>query len=220
MNILQKLIKADPTRKTRFHDLRGNFVGWLQLGAMPYWTWNWVRAKCGSYPRLPWIPPAARQKLQEIAQPSWTVLECGSGMSSLWWTSRVGKVVALETNADWHAKLSKQVSAEGLENLELHRVEDYSELLSQNARRADLIVIDGYQRDVCAQVAVAAVTKPTWIYLDNSDFAAIQAEMQSAEATLLGLGERVLHREYFRGVPPGVLAPTQSLLVRIAPAQR
>lgn len=212
MNALQKLIKADVQRKTRMHDLRGNFVGWSSLATSPLWFLDWTRVRCGNYPRLPWIPPSARRRLMALAKPNWTILECGSGMSTLWWASRVAKVVALETDPSWYGKLRSMITQEGLRNVDLHLVEDYEPVLIEKLVLADLVVIDGYQRDKCARVVVDHVNKPTWVYLDNTDFAALQEEMRLAEEELLGSTASAIPAEYFLGVPPGLLAPTQSML--------
>jgi len=215
MNVLLKLWKADPERKTRFHDLRGNFIGVPQLFRLPLWVLGWARAKLGSYSVLPWIPPAAARQLAAIAQPDWTVLECGSGMSSLWWAGRVKRVISLESNPAWHQQVSQRLQAAGIRNVELHLTADYLPLLREHLPAANLVVIDGDQRDKCAEVVKAAPANGRWVYLDNTDFAAIQGEMKAAESILLRKDAGLTHEEYFHGMPPGQLAPTQSLLVQL-----
>jgi len=48
-----------------------------------------------------------------------TVLEFGAGMSTIWWAKRAQRVVSLETNPEWFAKLKDKIAEEGLTNIDV-----------------------------------------------------------------------------------------------------
>lgn len=57
---------------------------------------------------LPWITYPATEMLARVARKQHRVFEYGSGMSSLWWASRVASVYSVEHDIEWAKKISKQ----------------------------------------------------------------------------------------------------------------
>jgi len=153
--------------------------------------------------------------LEKILLPEWTVLECGAGMSTEWWSARVREVTSLEENLEWKDRISEKLSRRGIANVDLLASRDYAGSIRKLSRAWSLVVVDGGKRDECVAAALACQPRPLWIYLDNSDRSPSQPAIQRAESLLLAAAERPEHVEYFRGFAPGQLAPTEGMLVRI-----
>ena len=56
----------------------------------------------------PWITYPAREMLERVVRPSARVFEFGAGNSSLWWSSRVSFVAAVEHDAHWADTIRRQ----------------------------------------------------------------------------------------------------------------
>lgn len=64
---------------------------------------------------MPWLTPEAIDYLDKTLKKSDTVLEVGTGGSTLFFARRCRKVFAVETNHDWFAKMQKVVEERGLD---------------------------------------------------------------------------------------------------------
>jgi hypothetical protein len=215
MNLIDKLVKADRDRLSRFHTLRGQFVGWSEVALVPLHLVNWFLARAGVFRCLPWIPASARRRLEGLLHPDWTVLECGAGMSTVWWSKRVRRVTSLEENQEWSVKVSGKLARVGAGNVEFLVSADYAVSIRELERSWSLVVVDGGRRDECVAAALKCQPRPHWIYLDNSDRSPTQPAIKRAEELLIGAAALPEHIEYFRGYAPGQLAPTEGMLVRI-----
>src|SRR4051812_35576099 len=115
MNVLQYLVKADPHRVTRFHDLRGNCIKPSQCAEIPLALASTVmRRVAGRRPELPWIPSGARQALAALLCKQSRVLEFGSGMSTLWLARRAGYVHSIEHDSVWFSAVSGTLLRHGV----------------------------------------------------------------------------------------------------------
>jgi hypothetical protein len=129
--VRQRIIAGDPWRKTRLHDIRGNFIGARALLTdLPRSFVGAVLRETIGYRRgLPWIPYPAIRVLNRLAQPDWHVLESGAGMSTIWWAQRVGHVHAIEVSETWCALIERELRTRGLTNVVLeHRTATFSDL--------------------------------------------------------------------------------------------
>ncbi len=81
-------------RAGRFHTVRGpmGVSGWVRYPAA------WWRARSGRTPERPWIVPAAVGWLRRRIRSDWSVLELGSGRSTVWFARRAGSVLSFEDN--------------------------------------------------------------------------------------------------------------------------
>lgn len=215
MKLIDKLVRADIGRRSRFHTLRGQFVGWNEVAFAPVHLMNWGLARFGVFRRLPWIPSAARRRIEGLIQPDWTILECGAGMSTVWWSERVRAVSSLEENQEWRGRISDELTRIGATNVEFLASTNYANSIRELARAWSMVVVDGGRRDECVAAALRCCPRPHWIYLDNSDRSPSQPAMKRAEELLLSASARPEHIEYFTGYAPGQLAPTEGMLVRI-----
>lgn len=76
----------------------------------------WTGSKCLEY-EMPWIVPGAVHKLATLVRPTDSVLDIGSGGSTLFYAARCAKVLAIETNKDWYEKVSAIIEAKNIRNV-------------------------------------------------------------------------------------------------------
>ncbi len=119
---------------------------------------------------LPWITYPAIDFLEPRVGPDWTVLEWGCGQSTRWWAARVRRVVSVEHDPDWHARVAATAPA----NVAVHLRPDpaaYADLagVDHPDQQYDAVLIDGLERNRCARTAVARVRPDSIIIVDNAD---------------------------------------------------
>lgn len=112
----------------------------------------------------PWLGPAVVERLEGLLERGWSVVEHGSGGSTLWFAGRVKSVTAYESNSDWYAVVKDQAPANArVVNRGLYRGDE----------QADLLLIDGEpvgDRAAWAMVATQIVRPGGWVVLDNCTF--------------------------------------------------
>lgn len=174
MHPLQKAVKASDRRRTRFHTERGEL--------MP--ASAWTRLPRSVHARLrkadseePWMVPAAVERLDELIQPSWSVLEFGSGASTAWYAARAGRVVSFEDDPRWHEAVRARIDEAGLVNCDLRQIALDAFVATASAMAPasfDLVVVDGNEqpgatRPECAASARPLVKPGGYMVVDDSD---------------------------------------------------
>jgi predicted O-methyltransferase YrrM len=136
----------------------------------------WLRARRGRTPERPWIVPAAIGWLRRRIRPDWSILELGSGRSTLWFAQRAGNVISLEDNEFWAERTSERVGEEHLEvDLRVMPVEEFpSHVASLPDRSFDLVVVDFLEAPQVSRVdavrpAREKVRPGGYLLLDDSD---------------------------------------------------
>ena len=115
---------------------------------------------------IPWLTYPCVCYLKQLDFSQRCVFEYGSGASTEFWASRAKRVVALESDAAWAARITNLA----LPNVELIVATDDTYVAACNRDAPhDVIVIDGYWRYDCAQVCVEALSPGGMIILDNSE---------------------------------------------------
>jgi predicted O-methyltransferase YrrM len=117
---------------------------------------------------IPWLSPDAVTFLASILEPDYSVIEHGSGGSTLWFAQRVKKVRAVENDPDWQgivkSKAPANVSFTG------RRGKDY-----------DLLLIDGEPVETRRKWLTDApliVRRGGWVVLDNANRPEYAAERE------------------------------------------
>jgi predicted O-methyltransferase YrrM len=161
------------TRAGRFHTVRGpmGLSGWLRYPAA------WLRARSGRTPERPWIVPSSIGWLRRHIRSSWSILELGSGRSTVWFARRAGRVISLEDNEFWHGHTVDRLTQTGLANvdLRLRAVDDFPrEIASLPDESFDLVVVDFLEapavtRIDCLKPAMKKVRPGGYLLLDDSD---------------------------------------------------
>jgi precorrin-6B methylase 2 len=123
---------------------------------------------------IPWMTYAFVDFLTPRLKKDFKVFEYGCGNSSLWWAKRVDDHTACEHNKDW----LREVERNAPDNLKLihRRTEggEFAEAILEEAKKFDIIIIDGEDRNSCAESAVKAISENGIIIWDNSDREAYQ----------------------------------------------
>lgn len=224
--LIQKLLRSNDGRRSRLHDRRGNLVPWLRLVlngprtlssflALRGWGWRPVR---------PWISYAATAAIaRTLASRRCSVLEFGSGMSTLWFVKRAARVCSVEHDSSWYNLLNAKLSTLGFGpavDYQLRtNVQEYYSFKADSADRFDILLVDGPWRTECLKHHLALVKPGGLIYVDNTDAnssSGQSGEMDLAVETLLAHAR--LHKakiEWFTDFSPACLFATQGVMVRI-----
>ena len=160
-------------RAGRFHSVRGpmGVSGWLRYPAA------WWRARTGRTPERPWIVPAAIGWLRRRIRKDWTILELGSGRSTVWFARRAGRVLSFEDNEYWFPQTRERLERAGLSNvdLRLRAVEDFPrEVGALPDESFDLVVVDFLEAPAVTRIdalkpAMKKVRPGGYLLLDDSD---------------------------------------------------
>lgn len=118
---------------------------------------------------LPWYTYSAIEYLRQLDFSDKTVFEYGSGNSTLFWAKRCKRVVSVEDNPDWHAKVRAALPA-NVEYILATGASDYAESICRYPEKFDVIIIDGNYRFECANVAPKMLRDDGFILFDNSDW--------------------------------------------------
>ena len=152
---------------------------------------------------LPWYTYPCIDFLAHRPWDGASVLEFGAGQSTLWWARRARRVVALEGDPGWAARLRRRISG----NVELHLVAmDGPRACVESVERAladgsggpfDVVVIDGLWRAEMIGIAARVVSPHGIIVCDDAEG--------------YGFHEGFLGRDFLRvdffGHAPGVILP-------------
>jgi hypothetical protein len=118
---------------------------------------------------LPWYTYPAIQFLSQIDLSERTAFEFGSGNSSLFWADKVRRLTSLESDPEWHGRISPGLQPNQQLLLE-EDLERYPQRIHDAGLKYDLIVVDGKRRRACATEAIACLAKGGMIVLDNADW--------------------------------------------------
>lgn len=227
MGLLRKVLAGGPSHRSRLHTEKGQLIDPGGLAYLPAAAATCaLRVATGYRPTVPWLGYRAIRRLRRLIRPDWAVVEFGSGMSTLWFAGRAGRVVSVEDNADWHAKVRGQIGRRGLTNVDYrHRpLADYPGVADLPDGAFDFALVDGSRRPECAAESVRLVKPGGYIYLDNSDkFAAAPAGAAAADPTGdVRLAESSLRAaaaggsvEYFVDLIPTYIVVTEGMLIRL-----
>jgi hypothetical protein len=116
---------------------------------------------------IPWYTYPAIEYLSSLDFSKCSVLEFGSGGSSIWWEGKAKSVLAVEHKKEWADTLQKNAS----EKLRIVFAGNESEYLNAGSgRKFDVIVIDGVWRQKCVEMIPSLLNEDGIVILDNSDW--------------------------------------------------
>ena len=143
-----------------------------------HWTprYVWDRINVWSYEHRgaskPWLTRAAHEILIPWLRTTDVVCECGAGRSTIWFAQRTSRLISIEHDPAWHAKVVDSLNAECFENVSVSLCldkESYVRRLSALDEGAlDLCLIDGIARDECALVALSKLKTGGLLIVDNA----------------------------------------------------
>jgi SAM-dependent methyltransferase len=160
-------------RAGRFHTARGPMGpgAWLRYPAA------WWRARRGITPERPWIVPAAIGWLRRRIRSHWSILELGSGRSTVWFARRAGRVTSFEDNEYWAGQTRARLEELELGNVGLRElpVEGFTATVETLPNDSfDLVVVDFLESPDVTRVdalkpAMKRVKPGGYLLLDDSD---------------------------------------------------
>ena len=181
-----------------------------------------ARTEFGKLYREPWWTFCVKRRVDAILTADMNLVEFGSGQSTAWLAQRTGSVRSIEDNREWHSRVRQNSDQAGLTNvsLDLRPLEDYANVDDIPDESVDFCVVDGAVRGRCVTAIIPKIKPGGWVYLDNSDKDAPEAEdgvnLRSAEAAL----RRMVKEddiETFTGFTIGSLNTHQGMLFRFPP---
>ena len=121
---------------------------------------------------LPWWSYSASSFVDQVVPTNYSVLELGSGYSTLWWLTRGNTVVAIENNPSWASKVSNM--SDSLQGELQMLVENPSKTDAVapllNGKTFDVLVIDHSGDRTTAVIDYLPFLSETgYVIFDNSD---------------------------------------------------
>jgi len=120
-------------------------------------------------PDFPWLSAEVIAWLEATLLRNWTVVETGAGGSTVFFASRVDRVVAFEHNLSWFEKVRGEVASRRLTNVQFRFEPAYPTVGLSGLPACDLAFIDGRGRVRSALDALEVVRPGGWLVLDDSN---------------------------------------------------
>lgn len=118
---------------------------------------------------IPWFTYPAIDFLDGILRDTWIVFEWGSGNSTLWWSSKVKKVIAIEDNESWYNEVRLQLPKNAEVFCKKNKQEYINAVYDFENITFDVVVVDGSHRNECAQNCLKKINQNGILIFDNSD---------------------------------------------------
>ncbi|MCF8469393.1 MAG: class I SAM-dependent methyltransferase [Parvibaculum sp.] len=127
-------------------------------------------------PGCPWFTPPAVEILESWIKPTDTVLEYGSGRSTVWLAKHAQKVVSVEQSPEWFQIVKDRLVAAGVESKvdlrlisDVDAMEEYSGVARAFAdAHFDIVIVDGHFRRECIIASRAKVKPGGMLIYDDS----------------------------------------------------
>lgn len=146
---------------------------------------------------LPWFTYSSIHFIeQKLANTSFDVFEYGSGNSTIWFSSKVNRIVSVEHDKSFYE--TKKATIESLGNVQYECIDleaGYAKRIADFDKEFDIIIIDGRDRINCAKNCLKALKDDGIVIWDNSD----REEYQEGYNILLENGFKKID---FKGVGP------------------
>ena len=175
-----KGLGRDDERPSRFHSRRGRLLPVGELVRAPAMLVGRFRRKPAD--PQPWMARGAIARLEELLGPKTSLLELGSGSSTLWFAQRTGAITSLEDHDDWADRVADMTR--GAANVELRRVTSLPEALAALDGHYDVGVVDHRDSAEWTRIDSLRALKDlcSILLLDDSD----RQQYGSAETVLAG----------------------------------
>ena len=151
------------------------------LSRIRYWWWE------RRNPDKPWLTPGAVAFLESRLKNDMSALELGSGRSTLWYASKVGRLLSVEHHAGWYESVNSELVRHDLRNVDYRYVpldhpESDPERFEYNLLPAyvavvadcldeslDFVVVDGHYRSTCIMAALSKIKPGGLLLVDDAN---------------------------------------------------
>jgi predicted O-methyltransferase YrrM len=147
-----------------------------------YWWWEKMN------PDKPWLSPGTIRFLEHHLSATMRGLEFGSGRSTTWFATRIGRLTSVEHNAEWFDRVSSRLQARGITNVDYRLVPlDHTEAEAEQApydpvpsypgvaaelenASLDLVLVDGHYRNHCIRGVIPKLRPGGYLVVDDVNF--------------------------------------------------
>jgi hypothetical protein len=216
MNLVTRLVRADHSRKSRFHTASGHFAASPEVFRAVGSTI--LRVGLNRYPTIPWITYPAIRFLEGRLQGR-RLFEFGSGTSTGWYADRCREVVSVENNTAWFSMIKRRVLDKSNTQIMLVTSDvEFPTAISRVGGEFDAIVIDSQPaesapfasiqqfRIACLHASLRHAAEGCMFIVDNTD----------AMPELMDEVVRLFANRQIRRLPgwvPGILHPNETTIV-------
>lgn len=166
-------------------------IGWFK-------AFDTRQAVDGSGNPLPWVTYSFIDFIKTRLNKELTIFEYGSGNSTLFYASKVKKVVSVEHDEAWYQRIVQE-KAPNAEMIFTHLEKggEYSQKAGLLGEKFDVIIVDGRDRVNCCKYSIDALSNNGVLVLDDSE----REIYQEARTFLTEKGFKELP---FTGISPGL----------------
>ncbi|WP_373529163.1 class I SAM-dependent methyltransferase [Nostoc sp.] len=163
-----------------------NIVFWLKrpkalLHRIKYWIWEKF------HPNKPWMCPGTVKFCERYLTNSMSMLEFGSGRSSVWFGQRVANLTSIEDNPDWYQSVKTKIESANLANVDLRliplnhpslqpeqefyeRCPNYVAVLDEFEEESlDFVIVDGHYRTNCTRKCLSKIKPSGYLLIDDTN---------------------------------------------------
>ena len=168
----------------------------------------------GRYPELPFIPYLATRLLDQAITSRSSIVEVGSGYSTIWFARRSGNVHSIEWNAKWFSTVADGLRSRGL-SADLRLTHDHDDLHFGWIADAslDAIFVDGGPRPLCFANLWPKLRSGGVCYLDNWDVRKFWTETFDAYAFLESIRGQISDQRICVDYVPGMFCVETGLMI-------
>lgn len=122
---------------------------------------------------IPWYTYPAIEYLSHIDFAQLSILEYGSGNSSLWWLQRCRELISIENDPEWY-KTIQSLARTGRNFCYILETTEEAYVQQERLSTVNIVIIDGVYRSKCADALIAACRDKScevvMLIFDNSDW--------------------------------------------------
>ncbi len=145
---------------------------------------------------IPWCTYPFTKFIEPRLNKNLTAFEYGSGNSTLWFSKRIKNITSVENDKGWYDLVKTKLP--GNCKIIYHKLEyhsDYAKEISNHNTKFDIVIIDGRDRNYCAELAPQYLSDNGVIFFDN-------ANLKNYELGVSGLLNKGFKKLDFWGISP------------------
>lgn len=151
----------------------------MAIARLRYWLWELAN------PDKPWMCPGTIRFCQNHLNKSMVAIEFGSGRSTLWFSTQVGRLLSVEHNPEWFQAVRKKLADASVRNVDYRLVPlnhpesaaerpEYSPVPDYVAVADSLVdgsidfaVVDGHYRTNCVSHLIPKIAPRGFLLVDD-----------------------------------------------------
>jgi len=148
---------------------------------------------------IPWLSYPSISFLSERLNNNMLVFEYGSGNSTIYYSQKVKRVVAVEHNKEWYNKIKNQLAKNAeIVFKEVDKEGDYCRVIKTTDTKFHIVIVDAEDRVNCVKHCLDNLTEDGVIILDDSE------RVEYSEGIKLLLEKGFNHLDFY-GIAAGIM---------------